>query len=382
MTSGDLPICVTGTGALTCVGAGVENLWNAAIDRRSGIKNGLGHVSDSDLVNPALSRTAEMSMIAIQEAMKKSGWTELRPDDGLILATTSGQIPIWDKALSEFLGGRISQDAFSEVFRHQPLGSLVNDLCRRLEFNGRTLLVSSACSASTQALAVAGMWLNSGRVRRVLVGGVEVFCDLIIEGFRSLQLLSSEATKPFDQSRAGINLSEGAGFLCLEREPHSEPLAILSGFGVSSDGYHMTAPHPEGRGCREAMKNALQTAGLSPDHIDWIHAHGTGSTHNDLAEGIAIRAVFEGRVPPVSSSKWIHGHALGATGAIESILCIEALRHQIMLESFGLQTPDENIPLQFPRQNTETQLRHILKNTLGFGGSNAALVLSSARGMP
>jgi 3-oxoacyl-[acyl-carrier-protein] synthase-1 len=201
---------------------------------------------------------------------------------------------------------------------------------------------------------------------------------LTIHGFRCLQLLASEQCAPFSSRRGGIQLSEGAAFLCLERA--STGLARLSGAGFSTDAHHMTAPHPEGEGSRKAMQRALRSAGLQPQQIDWVHAHGTGSTHNDSAEAAAIGSLFGNgdAAPWVSATKPIHGHALGASGALEAVVCVEALRHQIVLPTFGLTDPDPALGLRHPPATVPTALRHVLKNTLGFGGANAALVFSAA----
>ncbi|MBI3555800.1 MAG: beta-ketoacyl-[acyl-carrier-protein] synthase II, partial [Deltaproteobacteria bacterium] len=275
----------------------------------------------------------------------------------------------------------------SVALRSQSLGSVTAALAELLGFRGRAFLTSSACAASTQGLALAAQWLAQGKVKRVLVGGAEVLCNLTLEGFRSMQLVSPLNSTPFDVNRKGINLSEAAAFVCLEPEATAtaKPLAHLSGFGLSTDGYHMTAPHPEGRGIFEAMQAALKSAGLSTQDISWVHAHGTGSRHNDQAEGSAIarlftdgagRAIIDG--PWTSSTKWVHGHALGASGALETTLCVHALLQQTILKTTGLKDPDPAIGLRHPTASAPARLRHILKTTLGFGGSNAALVLSQA----
>lgn len=387
---------VTGTSALTCVGGDANALWRAAEEGVSGLKNGLGMISDSVIEqgrrefhqNPTFaktrlpdSRSKELALIAFEQALRSAGWNGLGPNDGLILATTTGQIPVWDKALTSYLKKTLSKEDFIAAFEHQPLGNLLSSLSQTTGFTGRQLLLASACSASTQALAIASMWLEQGLVERCIVGGIEVLCDLTVQGFSCLQLLSQQSSKPFDAYRSGINLAEGAAFLCLEKNPSSRAQAKLSGYGMTSDGYHMTAPHPEGKGCFAAMKSAIRQAGIGLDEIDWIHAHGTGSTHNDQAEAAAIKTLFLDQSlssPWVSSSKWVHGHSLGASGIVESILCIEALKRQTILKTHGLETPDQSLLLKHPSANMKLPLRNILKNTLGFGGTNAALVWSQA----
>jgi 3-oxoacyl-(acyl-carrier-protein) synthase len=387
-------VWVTGIGVASCAGVTPEELWQSAQQDKSGIRNGLGYVTD-EMLSHMMQRTVGswklplgkallMPTYALSEALSTSdGPKHLTHDDGIILATTTGQITVWDKALIRFLRKEISGAEFELAFQHQPLGSLLEALMRRFSFSGRNLLVTSACSAATQAIALGCQWINQGLVKRCFVGGSEILCDLTINGFKSLQLLSEQPASPFDLNRSGINLSEGAGFLCLSGAPGPSPLARISGSGMSSDSHHMTAPHPDGLGSLRAMQEAIEMASLKAADISWVHAHGTGSKHNDLAEAKAILQLFGEKMPWVSSTKWVHGHALGASGAIETILCIQALKEEMILRTGGLNKPDPEITLRHPPHHLKAneldgKLRHILKNTLGFGGVNASLVISRA----
>ncbi|MGZ3721722.1 MAG: beta-ketoacyl synthase N-terminal-like domain-containing protein, partial [Bdellovibrionales bacterium] len=217
--------------------------------------------------------------------------------------------------------------------------------------------------------------IREGKVKRCLVAGAEVLCDLTVEGFRSLQLLSNAPATPFDKDRGGINLSEGAAFICLEAVSE-RPLAELSGFGFSTDGFHMTGPHPEGDGSFRAMNSALEKASVLPSEVTWAHAHGTGSLQNDLSEGLAMARLFGAQTPWVSSTKWTHGHALAASGALECALDVRAIQEGTILHTRGLKNPDPKIPVKHLTEDLRTPIRHILKNTLGFGGANAAIVIS------
>lgn len=388
MAASSLAHCISGIGAVSCVGIGAPALWEATLKEYSGIRDGLGTISEdatqelraSLKQSSTLEKPVLLAYASMVEAMRMAGWSQLNDDDGLILATTTGQIPIWENEAMHFLRGTSSAAKLTPKLRAQSLGSLRTELASLLGFRGRTLLVSSACSASTQALALASLWLSQRKVKRCLVGGVEALCNLTIEGFRSMQLLTTEATAPFDAHRKGINLSEGAAFICLETmsAKNSRALACLTGHGMSTDGYHMTAPHPEGSGSLLAMQSALRMARLQPSDISWVHAHGTGSKHNDQSEGAAIARLFEDNEPWVSSTKRIHGHALGASGALETVLCVKALEKQVVPRTSGLETPDPAIPLKkHPVANISMPIHHVLKNTLGFGGANAALVLSA-----
>jgi 3-oxoacyl-[acyl-carrier-protein] synthase II len=365
---------------ISCLGTGVEVFWNKVSAGETGIVNGLGYAK-APATKANAGRAYDFSIHAAQQAMSQANITALGKDDGFILATTTGQIDVWSAEFVDFLREKISREKLEPVFRYQSLGALLDSLVEQLGQPRKTALVSSACSAATQSIALGAMWIRQGRVKRCLVGGVEILSTLTIEGFKSLQLLSSNPSRPFDVSRGGINLSEGAGFLMLEADQpqNSPPLAHISGFGLSTDAFHMTGPHPEGAGTISAMSRALSSAGLMPSDISWIHAHGTGSVLNDLSEGHAIHRLFPADdAPVVTSTKFSHGHALGASGALESILCVEALRKQIALKTTGLENLDPLIKINALTATRQMPLKHILKNTLGFGGVNAALILSHA----
>lgn len=386
-------VWVSGIGAISPWGLGTETLWRAAVGQNPGsaIQDGLRRIPEAALAQlqakyPDASAIAKPSLIALdaaKQAMNQAGWESLSDSDGLIVGTTAGEIPLWEERLIDYRLQRGSAADCAEGLRHQPLGAVTETLSRHLStasgFRGRSLVTSSACSASTQAIALGALWIQMGWVERCLVGGTEVLARLTVEGFKSLQLLSPEPSRPFDVNRKGINLSEGAGFLCLEAAPRSSKrLARVSGFGLSSDAYHLTAPHPEGKGILKAMSGALDRAGLQPGDIDWVHAHGTGSQANDVSEGSAIEQLFGvgDSSPWVSSTKGCHGHALGAAGALESVLSVMALRSGTILPTAGLREPDPAIRVRHPRAPLQADLRHVLKTTLGFGGNNAALVFS------
>lgn len=378
-------VWITGLGAVSCLGGSVNELWNRARADQSGIRNGLGLV-EREAVKGSESgnRALDFCVSAAREAMSQAGWGQLGPRDGLILATTTGLFLQWDRAFTSFVNQELPLNEFRAKFVNQPFSVLSDQLADVVGRPGVSSVVTSACAASTQALGIGAMWIKSGRVDRCLVAGVEVLCDLTCEGFRSLQLLSNDPATPFDRDRKGINLSEGAAFVCLERGEFASAsgladrgLARLSGYGFSTDAFHMTGPHPEGEGSYRAMNTALKVAGVSPDDVDWVHAHGTGSQQNDSAEGLAIVRLFTGQRPWVSSTKWLHGHALGASGALESVLVVKAMSEGVILKTCGLTNPDERIHVRHPEADLNQRARHVVKNTLGFGGTNAALVFSN-----
>jgi 3-oxoacyl-[acyl-carrier-protein] synthase-1 len=363
----------------------MNEIWSRVCDGRSGVTEGIGRATENfpeNIQNRALS----LSRHSAEEALEQAGWRA--GDDtrvGLIVATTTGQLLLWDHVFSILAQGLSLDSGDIQAFQNQPLSTLMSAIGLSLpgfSFGPKTLL-TSACSASTQAIGVAAMWIRQRRVKRCLVIGVEVLTELTTQGFRSLQLLSSQMARPFDLTRSGINLSEAGASLCLEASdtgPHPNALGYVTGFGFSTDAYHMTGPHPEGDGCFRAMQTALKTAHLSPSEIDWVYAHGTGSQLNDLAEGLAVSRLFRDRQPWVSSTKNLHGHPLAAAGALETAILVRAFQERRILKTHGLMDPDPKIPVRHPFENIKTDLRHAIKNTLGFGGTNAALVLSREAG--
>lgn len=364
-------------GVVTCAGTNVPAFWKQASEGLSGIREGLGRISLEEKAFKA--KALGFGVLAAREAIAQAGWQGNQDFESLYLASTTGTIDLWETDLMKY-GLVAPAGTVPSSLLYEPLGVLKDWFCEAWDYSGPTRLVSTACSAGTHALGLAWHAISSGKVSRALVGGMEVLSRLTIDGFKCLQLLSPQTAKPFDSQREGINLAEGAAFLCLEQGESPRALAYLSGAGFGTDAHHMTAPHPEGEGLFAALSSALHGSELQPNQIDWVLAHGTGSPLNDAAESRAITRVFGAKSVLVSSTKPIHGHMLGATGLAESVLCVEALRHQEVLPTVGLTEPDPKLSLLHPMPSlTKRHLRHVLKTTSGFGGSNGALVFSQSR---
>lgn len=239
---------------------------------------------------------------------------------------------------------------------------------------GMAMAISTACSSSAKVFAAAARQLALGTIDAAIVGGVDTLCLTTLYGFASLQLTSKNPCRPYDATRDGISIGEGAAFALLERP--ASPAAgtvMLLGVGESSDAYHMSSPHPEGLGARLAMEAALRSAGLTPGDIGYINLHGTATPANDAAEGKAVAALFGDRVPG-NSTKGATGHTLGAAGAIEALVCAMALTDGRVPGSPGTGALDPSIPIRYQRHGEDRPLRHALSNSFGFGGSNCSLV--------
>lgn len=252
-------------------------------------------------------------------------------------------------------------------------------LCRfsagLLGLQGPMLTISTACSSSAKVFVMAQRWIDCGLIDAALVGGVDSLCLSTLQGFNGLQLLSSEICRPFDAARSGISIGEAAGFVLLDREPAA---INLVGGGESSDAWHMSTPHPQGLGAQAAMRQALQAARLGPADIGYLNAHGTATLANDRAEAAATRAVFGPDAVPISSTKGVTGHTLGAAGVTEAIVVIQTLEQQRLPPSTNLREVEPALGLDVILEPRQAGLRHAMSNSFGFGGTNCSLVFGRA----
>jgi 3-oxoacyl-[acyl-carrier-protein] synthase II len=251
-----------------------------------------------------------------------------------------------------------------------------------LEAFGQTTpcqVVANACASGTNAIGHAFECIRSGRYDRILTGGYDALSELVFVGFDSLQAATPEKCRPFDAGRSGLVLGEGAALLALENLEQAEArgaeiLAEICGYGISTDNHHLTQPNPSGVGPREAMERALRSAELAPDAIGYVNAHGTATLFNDAAEGRAIADLL-GRVP-VSSTKSMMGHSLGAAGAIEAVFTILALREGFFPANINFRISDSGLDLDIvANQVRRAGPATALSNSFGFGGTNASIVI-------
>ncbi len=270
--------------------------------------------------------------------------------------------------------------------------SVANFTRHYFKLAGPAAVVSSACSSSAKVFSVARRMIEAGLIDAAIVGGVDTLCLTTLYGFNSLNLLSTQACRPYDRNRDGISIGEAAVFALLERLPDtdlhpskqaevaSKDAVLLLGIGESSDAYHMSSPHPEGLGAQLAMQQALQSAGLEPSDIDYINLHGTATPSNDAAEAKAVSAVFgkENKEVPCSSSKGATGHTLGAAGGVEAVICALALQHGFIPGGLNTQHTDAELPLNYQLQNRAQAVQRVMSNSFGFGGTNCSLIFGLA----
>lgn len=251
------------------------------------------------------------------------------------------------------------------------MGTISVVLKREFEFYD-SISFSTACTSSANAIGYGYEVLSKGIYKNVLVVGVDSLSRTTVGGFLALGVLSSQPCRPFDRKRDGMNVAEGIGCLLLQAEKKDENSVEVCGVGYSSDAYHMTHPHQEGLGAQNAMKNALQSAKLLPEQVDYINAHGTGTVANDSSEAKAIKAIF-GNKPYVSSTKSITGHTLGAAGALEAIISCKVLQKQTIPASTNLDEPEED-GVNFSLETKEAKVSYVLSNSFAFGGNNSSLI--------
>jgi 3-oxoacyl-[acyl-carrier-protein] synthase-1 len=246
-----------------------------------------------------------------------------------------------------------------------------------LGLTGACFAISTACSSGAKAIAAGQRLIANNVCDAVIVGGVDTLCRLTLRGFRSLELVAALPCTPMDTDRQGISIGEAAGLLVLEKNhaDNAGAMQVLS-VGESSDAHHMSTPHPDGIGAALAMQNALQLAGLQPDRIDYLNLHATATKINDRVESKAVYRVFAGQVP-CSGTKGITGHTLGAAGALETIIALQALQQQFMPVTYGLQKLDEDCQCQVLKEPVAKQnMKVAMSNSFGFGGNNASVIVA------
>lgn len=309
---------------------------------------------------------------AVTAAREKYGAARI----GLFLGTsTSGilQTELAYRHLDPQTGALPSDFHYAET---QNTYSLADFVSRYLGLSGPSFVVSSACSSSAKVFANAVRMLASGVCDAAVVGGVDSLCLSTLYGFNSLGLVSRLPCRPYDAERDGISVGEGAGFVLLERatKANTPDAMLLLGVGESSDAYHMSTPHPEGLGARLAMQRALASAGMQASEIDYINLHGTATKSNDASEGKAVADVFGTRVPCSSTKGWT-GHLLGAAGISEAIIAMLAVEHGFVPGSVNTQRLDPAMAIDYRIENSVGNIKRVLSNSFGFGGSNCSLVL-------
>lgn len=341
-----------------------------------------GQIPDEDLdvgevASPKqrrLHRAAKMMITALREALEQE--PGFKPQL-TVVGTTSGGMTFGEEYYrSLHTRGRMRRSA-SMIANYTPQKPVM-DAQEAVGLSAPCQVIANACASGTNAIGHAFECIRSGRYQQVLTGGYDAISELVFVGFDSLQAATPEKCRPFDSRRTGLILGEGAAVLALENFESAKArganiLAEVVGYGLSTDNHHLTQPNPSGSGARQAMERALQSANLGADAVDYINAHGTATPFNDAAEGKAIAELF-GHVP-VSSTKGMMGHALGAAGAIEAVISILAVRDQMLPPNINFRDSDPALDLNIVANEARPATVHIvLSNSFGFGGTNASVI--------
>lgn len=392
------PIYITGSGVVSAIGVGKEETLASLKAGKTGIGKmkylascheelpvGEVQLSNEEMAQRLgleddirLTRTGLMGSLALGEALKEA---RLERDDlktiPFISATTVGGM---DRRELFHANEADCDMVHAEIATHH-CGACTEMIAKPFGEFASMATLSTACSSATNALITGANMLRCGMADIVVVGGSESLSKFHLNGFNALMILDHEQCRPFDRDRAGLNLGEGAAYLVLETEASMKrrgvkPQCVLSGYGNACDAFHQTASSPEGEGAYLAMQEALQLAGLKPEDIQYINAHGTGTPNNDESESHAIQRVFGEHLPPISSTKSFTGHTTSASGSIEAVFCILALQHQFLLPNLNWRTPMEDGIVPVMAQEPQGEIRHILSNAFGFGGNDSSIVLS------
>jgi 3-oxoacyl-(acyl-carrier-protein) synthase len=334
------------------------------------------HLDIGDM--PGLTRTEFLAFTAFKEAIAEAGLAEeaLRSFDTALLSgtTVSGMVEM--DAIYADANFNQKPSGFENSYRS---GAHVLQLAKAYGLRGYTDTMNTACSSSANSIMLGARMIKAGKAKRAIVGGVDSLAKYTVNGFNSLQIFSDEITRPFDANRKGLNLGEGAAYLVLEREEDAEGKQIwgeVRGYGNSNDAHHPSSMSPEAIGVRGAINGALETAGLAPDDIDHVNAHGTGTENNDYTEVHGMQQIF-GEIPPYTSTKSYTGHTLAAAGAIEAVFSLFSIKHQEVYPTLNWQTamPEFDSKPQVAFSNN-TRINHVLSNSFGFGGNCSSLIIS------
>ena len=396
------PILITGTGVVSAIGLNKAETLEALLSGKSGVGQlrylktehkefpvGEVKLTDAEMrerlgisQDAVTTRTALMGMLALGEALEEAQLTQdMLSKVGFISGTTVGGMDMSEQFYLDY----IHNEAHKEYIKVHDCGSCSEMTANHFGKFAFTTTLSTACSSAANAIILGANMIRCGEADIVVVGGSECITKFHLNGFNSLMILDTEPCRPFDATRHGLNLGEGAAYIVLEsaesaRRRGVTAQALLSGYGNACDAFHQTASSPDGEGAYRPMSEALQLAGLQPSDIDYINAHGTGTPNNDASESQAMIRLFGKNVPPVSSTKPFTGHTTSASGSIEAVFCILALQNGFLPVNLNWsQTMEDGIvPVLQP---TKKKLKHVLCNAFGFGGNDSSLLISATAGL-
>ncbi|WP_339713622.1 beta-ketoacyl-[acyl-carrier-protein] synthase family protein [uncultured Kriegella sp.] len=393
-------VAITGMGIISAIGNNVEENYNALISGKTGVskiskittihKDAI-KVGEIDLTNAQLeeqlgltpennySRTALLGAIAAKQAVANAQITDIKDyRTGLVSSTSVGGMDMTEKYFYQYL----EDEAVQKYIEGHHAGDSTQKIAQQLGIEQSLVTtISTACSSAANAIMFGARLIKSGKLDRVIVGGSDCLSKFTINGFKTLMILSDTDNTPFDENRKGLNLGEAAAFLVLESEEvvragNKKVLAYVKGYGNANDAHHQTASSENGDGATLAMEKALKVAEMRPEDIDYINAHGTATSNNDLSEGRAFLRIFGNKIPDFSSTKPYTGHTLAAAGGIEAVYAVLAIQNNTIYPNLNFETPMKEFNLVPQTQTKEKELNTVLSNSLGFGGNCSTVIFS------
>lgn len=390
-------IVITGSGIVSAIGLDKQETYASLLAERSGVgpvrylktahrEYPVGEVPLSDeemkqrlhATSTPITRAVLMGMLALEEAL---GEARLLGAEGhpatLVSGTTVGGMDMSEQYFLDYL----QNDSRNDYIKIHDCGTTTELIAHHFGIFSMATTVSTACSSAANALILGANLIRSRQTDIAVVGGTECITKFHLNGFHSLMILDKEPCRPFDATRAGLNLGEGAAWMVLESEQSAirrgvPILARLSGYGNACDAFHQTASSDNGEGAFLAMSKAFSMAELKPGDIDYVNAHGTGTPNNDASESKALSRLFHPSLPPISSTKGMTGHTTSASGAIESVICLLALHQGFIPANVGWRTPMTDGITPVGHTITDARLSHVMCNSFGFGGNDSSLIIS------
>lgn len=393
-------VALTGMGIISAIGNNVSENYNSLISGKAGISKithidtihadeiMVGEIKTTNaefeqqlgLQEDSYSRSPILGIIAAKEALAQAGISDINNyKTGLISSTTVGGMDKSEQYFYDYFESDSNWKHINGLHAGASTKKIADAIGLKESF---VTTISTACSSAANAIMLGTRMIKSGRLDRVVVGGTDALSKFTINGFKTLMILSDTYNTPFDENRKGLNLGEAAAFLVLESDEIVEKenrkvQAYVKGYGNSNDAFHQTASSENGDGAVLAMQKALKVAGLKPEDIDYVNAHGTATPNNDLSEGRAMLRIFgKGNVPEFSSTKAYTGHTLAVAGGVEAIYSALALQNNRIYPNLNFKNPMKEFDLLPQTEVKEKELKHVLSNSFGFGGNCSTLIIS------
>ena len=397
-------IAITGLGIICAIGNNCQQVLDSLVNKKTGVGMmkylqscrkelpvGEVELSDDELktllglpVESLYSRTTLLGAVAVRQAMADAGLSAdmlVGKKIVLISGTTVGGMDVTERLLHDMRDALLQHPSPNthhptpiDYIKRHDCGSTTNEIAQICGLDCEVCTISTACSSAINSIIVGCEMLRSDEADIVIAGGSEALSKFHLNGFNTLHILDTEVCRPFDATRVGLNLGEGAGFVVLQKD-EANAKAYIGGYGNKCDAFHQTASSDDGEGAYLAMREALESSGIDKSQIDYINAHGTGTPNNDPSESVALKRIFGNDIPLVSSTKGFTGHTTSASGSIETVICVLAMQNNFVPVSYGFSNADEACIHPFVGDDKQHRMDYVICNSFGFGGNDSSLLL-------